>query len=312
MIHTRFIAAPVAVFLAILAAAPAAGAQTRQARAQSPTPATAQPQAVEAQTPQVPPALSQNAKETRQHFYRVLDQYPPALGRVLRLDPTLMTNQAYLASYPNIAGFIAQYPDIPRNPGFYLERYDPNYNYYEPPDARREAINMWRNAIEFLGAFAIFCVGAVALFAIIKYLVEYRRWHRISKVNAEVHNKILDRFGSNEELLAYIDSPAGRRFLEATPITPSSGVMPARVGAPYGRILLSVQLGVLLVALAVALMLVAGRAIDEVQQLLNGVAILSLCLGVGCVASAGASYVLSRKLGLLQDAPIAAPPTQPL
>jgi hypothetical protein len=311
MIHTRLFAAPAAVFLAFLAAAPAAGAQTRQARAQSPSPATAQPQAVEAQTQQVPPALSQNAKETRQQFYRVLDQYPPALGRVLRLDPTLMTNQAYLSSYPNVAAFVAQYPDVPRNPGFYLERYDPNYSHYEPPDARREAINMWRNAIEFLGAFAIFCVGAAALFGIIKYLVEYRRWHRISKVNAEVHNKILDRFGSNEELLAYIESPAGRRFLEATPFTPSAAAS-TRVGAPFGRILFSVQLGVLLVALAVAMMLIAGRAIDEVQQLLNGVAILALCLGVGCVASAGASYVLSRKLGLLEEAPSPAPPTQPL
>ena len=310
MIHTRFFAVPVAVLLGFLAAAPAAGAQTRQARAQSPSPATAQPPAVEAQTPPSPPALSQNAKETRQQFYRVLDQYPPALGRVLRLDPTLMTNQAYLASYPNVATFVAQYPDIPRNPSFYLERYDANYNYPEPPDARREALGMWRNAIEFLGALTIFCVAVFAIFSVVKYLVEYRRWHRISKVNAEVHNKILDRFGSNEELLAYIDSPAGRRFLEATPITPGASA-PTRVSAPFGRILFSVQLGVLLVALAVGLMLVAGRAIDEVQQLLNGLAILGLCLGVGCVASAGASYLLSRKLGLLHEA-AATPPTQPL
>src|SRR5918993_736489 len=67
-----------------------------------------------------------DAEETRRAFYQVLEQYPPALGYVLRLDPTLLTNQAYLASYPNVAAFVAQVPDIPRNPGFYLEKFNPS------------------------------------------------------------------------------------------------------------------------------------------------------------------------------------------
>ena len=128
---------------------------------------------------------------------------------------------------------------------------------------------MWRNILEFLGAFVVFTVGAIALFSIVKYLIEYRRWHRISKVNAEVHNKILDRFGSNEELLAYIDSPAGRRFLEATPIAPNAAAQ-GRMAAPYGRILLSVQVGVLLLALAIGFMWVSSRAIEEVREVLHG------------------------------------------
>lgn len=305
MIHTRFRPAVAAVcFAAALSLPAAADAQTRQARAQQPAPP--QQVVVEAAS-QTPAGLNQNATDTRRQFYKILDQYPPGVGRVLRLDPTLMTNQGYLASYPNVAAFIAQYPDIPRNPGFYLERYDPNYAYNEPPDARREAIRMWRSVIEFAGAFTVFCVITFALFSLIKYIVEYRRWHRISKVNAEVHNKILDRFGSNDELLAYIDSPAGRRFLEATPIAPNA-IAPARVGAPFGRILLSVQLGVLLIALGVGLWIVSNRAIEEVQQLLVGLSVVGFCLGIGCVVSAAASYVLSRRLGLLPDAAAASPP----
>src|SRR5687767_12143652 len=101
--------------------------------AAGPSPVGAAPQRPEAsanrQTPTVQMTvqggLNQNAAETRRDFYKVLDQYPPALGRVMRLDPTLMTNPSYLASYPNIAAFFAQYPDVPRNPGYYLERYDP-------------------------------------------------------------------------------------------------------------------------------------------------------------------------------------------
>jgi hypothetical protein len=243
--------------------------------------------------------LTQNAQETRQQLYRVLEKYPPALGRVLRLDPTLLTNQAYLASYPQLASFVAQYPDVPRNPAYYLERYEGTYYVSQPRDARQEAIGMWRNVLEFLGAFSVFTVGAIALFSIVKYLIEYRRWHRISKVNAEVHNKILDRFGSNEELLAYIDSPAGRRFLEATPIAPNAGAG-SRVAAPYGRILLSVQIGVLLLALSLGFMWVSSRAIEEVREVFMGLSIVGLTLGLGCVVSAVASYLLSRKLGLLQ------------
>ena len=243
----------------------------------------------------------QNAAETRREFYEVLEQYPPALGRVLRLDPTLMTNPEYLGSYPAIASFLAQYPDVPRNPGYYLERYEGNYNYNVPQDPRQASLRMWEDALTFLGAFAVFIAVVIALFSIVKYIVEYRRWARISKVNAEVHNKILDRFGSNEELLTYVDSPAGRRFLEATPITP--GATPARsIGAPYGRMLLSVQVGVILIALAIGFVIIAGRAIDEVQPVLTSIAVLGFCLGLGSILSAGASYMISRKLGLLSEA----------
>lgn len=287
-------AAAILVTLTLTGASDRAAAQTGQ-----PT-STRQTQA----SPAVPaaPVFNQSAVETRKAFYSVLEQYPPGLGRVLRLDPTLMTNQAYLASYPAVAAFMQQYPDVPRNPGYYLERYDPNYTVYQPPDARSASLRMWRNYIEFMGAALVFGIVVIGVISIAKYLIEYRRWYRISKMNAEVHNKILDRFGSNEELLAYIDSPAGRRFLEATPIA-TGGTASRTVGAPYGRIMLSVQIGILLIAAAVGLLMVSGRAIEEVQQMLASMAILAFCLGVGSVVSALASYVMSRRLGLLTDSP---------
>ncbi|HXG56000.1 MAG TPA: hypothetical protein VNJ03_11525 [Vicinamibacterales bacterium] len=252
---------------------------------------------------QAAPPLNQNASETRRDFYEVLNQYPPALGRVLRLDPTLMTNPNYLASYPQVSAFVAQYPDVPRNPGFYLERYDGEYASGEPPDARRAAVRMWEDVLAFFGAFTVFCVVTFSLFSLIKYIVEYRRWSRISKVNAEVHNKILDRFASNEELLAYIDSPAGRRFLEASPIAPSAGAPPRSVGAPFARILWSVQLGILLMFLAAGLYIISGRVVEEIQQVMLGLSVIGFCLGLGFVLSAAASYVLSRRLGLLHKTP---------
>ncbi len=159
----------------------------------------------------------------------------------MRLDPTLMTNASYLASYPQVAAFVARYPDVPRNPGYYLERYESNYSVSQPTDAKQESLRMWRDALEFMAAFTVFCVVLFALFSLIRYVVDYRRWHRISRLNAEVHNEILDRFASNEELLAYVDSPAGRRFLEATPIAPNAAQVRS-LGAPFGRILPAVRI----------------------------------------------------------------------
>lgn len=282
--------------VAVLAAALVAPAAASAQQVERPT---APRQAAQA-PPQVTVPVNQNADETRREFYEVLQQYPPALGRVLRLDPTLMTNEAYLASYPTVAAFIAQNPDVPRNPGYYLERYDASYVVSEPRDARAVALSIWRDAIDYFGAFLVFVAVVIALFSVVKYVVEYRRWSRISKVNAEVHNKILDRFGSNEELLAYIDSPAGRRFLEATPIAATA--VPSRsVGAPYGRILLSVQVGVVLLALGIGFLVISWDAIEEVRPILNGLAVLGFCLGVGSIGSGVASYLISRRLGLLQD-----------
>ena len=270
-------------------------------------------QAVESRQAQAGQAVQtvtgRDAEETRRSFYQVLEQYPPALGYVLRLDPTLLTNQAYLTSYPSVAAFVAQAPDIPRNPGFYLEKFNPNYySSNRDLDPKAQAIGMWNDALQFLGAFAVVAAIVFALFSFLKYIVEYRRWHRTAKQNAEVPNKILDRFGSNEELLAYIDSPAGRRFLEATPI--AQAAPPERsVGAPFGRILISVQLGILLIALGAGFLMIADRAIEEVRPVLTSLAVLGFCLGVGAIGSAGASYALSRKLGLLQERPEPRPPS---
>ena len=301
MIQSR-IAAGVTVALlgASLWTATTATAQTRQPAAP-----------VESRQAQAAPAVAnRDAEETRRAFYQVLEQYPPALGYIFRLDPTLLTNEVYLASYPSVAAFVAQAPDIPRNPGFYLEKFSPSYyTSRNELDPKAQAIAMWSDALQFVGAFAVIAAVVFALFGFLKYIVEYRRWHRTAKQNAEVHNKILDRFGSNEELLAYIDSPAGRRFLEATPI--AQPAPPERsVSAPFGRILISVQVGILLIALGAGFMLIGDAAIEEVRPVLTSLAALSFCLGVGAIGSAGASYALSRKLGLLQDR--SAPGPQPL
>ena len=49
-----------------------------------------------------------NAEQTRERLREVLDQYPPSVTQVLRLDPSLLTKPDYLTTYPSLAVFLAQ------------------------------------------------------------------------------------------------------------------------------------------------------------------------------------------------------------
>jgi hypothetical protein len=144
----------------------------------------------------------------------------------------------------------------------------------------------------------VFISIAVAVVWLIRTVVEQRRWYRTSKVHTEVHNKLLDRFTSNEDLMAYIQTDAGRRFLESAPL--SIDAAPRQVGAPFGRILWSLQVGIVLAAGAIGLLFVSGRVIDEIAQPLFAIGVLALTVGVGFMVSAAASLLLSRRLGMLE------------
>jgi hypothetical protein len=78
----------------------------------------AQAQAVQTSAPTA--VAVQNAEEVREEFRSVLRQYPPALGRVLLLDPTLLLSQAYLEPYPALRQFLGAHPEVARDPVYFL------------------------------------------------------------------------------------------------------------------------------------------------------------------------------------------------
>jgi hypothetical protein len=131
-----------------------------------------------------------------------------------------------------------------------------------------------------------------------RLIVDHRRWLRASKTQTDAHSKLLDRLTSNEDLLAYIQTPAARHFLESAPIAFDS--RPRSIGAPVGRILWSIQAGVVLAVLGVGLWLVKNNVIAELIGPLNLVATLAISLGVGFALSAAVAYMLSHRLGLLE------------
>jgi len=157
---------------------------------------------------------------------------------------------------------------------------------------------MWRSIVgDIFGGIAFVIVTSVLIW-IVKTLLDHRRWSRLSRVQTELHNKLLERFTSNDELLAYMQSPAGKRFFESAPIALDAGPRP--MSAPIGRIFWSLQAGLVLMAMGIGFDLVSLRVKGEASEALYGLGMIGLLIGIALAVSAGVFYVLSRKFGLWQ------------
>lgn len=238
----------------------------------------------------------QDAGTTRDRLRELLSEYPPALAQVLRLDPTLLTKPDYLATYPSLASFLAEHPDIARSPSFYLGEATPRED-----NVRLRAIGTINDLGAGLLVFCGFTVTLLSLGWLVRTGLADRRWQRLTKTQTDAHTKLLDRLASNEDLLAYIQSPVGRRFLEAAPAPLDEGAR-APLNAPVGRILWSVQAGIVLVAVGLGLFFARNRVFEEIGTALDVMGIIVIALGAGFVASAFIAYAVSHRLGLLAPA----------
>jgi hypothetical protein len=276
------VGAVAAVFVVTLLAPAAAAAQSR-------TPAQAPP-AVPAVAPSV---TDENARETRDRLRELLDQYPPSLAQVLRLDPSLVSRSDYVAPYPRLAAFLAQHPEVAHNPVFFLG--DARFNV---PDARGRAFDMMEGILGGMAGLTVFGTIVGLIIWVVRSVISYRSWKHIVKIQTEAHTKIFDRLGSNEDLMAYIQSPAGQRFLTST--STAVDLSPRSVGAPVGRILWSVQAGIVVTLAGVGLFVAKGIVVEEVAQVLHVISVLAMAIGIGFVVSALVAYALSQRLGLLE------------
>ncbi|MEO7191457.1 MAG: hypothetical protein ABI051_10425 [Vicinamibacterales bacterium] len=245
------------------------------------------------------PGTPRNASELREEFRQFMRRYPPSLLQLLRLDPTLMSNEAFLAAYPDLIAYLRARPEIRRDPTFFVG--SSGQSDAPPRTAEQERFSammrMWQDTSAGLFIFAI-GVGIVLTFTwVLRYSVGHRRWLRSTRLQSEFHGRLIERIGSNQELLAYIQSPAGSHFLQAAPIAAE----PASVslGAPINRILWSTQVGIVAVSVGVGLLIVRRYMFEEVGQMLLVLGSLAVSLGIGFVLAAVASYLLSHRLGLL-------------
>lgn len=260
----------------------------------NPGPAAAQPPAAPVPAPIGAETVRvvQDAESTREQLRAVLNTYPDAVAEVLRRDPSLMTRADYMASYPQLRDFIAQHPEIPRNVEYYFEGYG-RFQSRNQLDPEFEALGV------LLGGLAGFlAVGAMigTLTWLVRVLTQHRRWIKASQVQADVHSKLMDRMTTNEELLSYIQSPAGRRFLEAAPIRPEAES--PGYGAPVGPIIWSMMAGIVLATVGAGFRVAASTISDDVQRAFTVVGIILLALGIGFLIASLMAFMVSSRLGL--------------
>ncbi|MCM3879959.1 MAG: hypothetical protein ND807_07620 [Vicinamibacterales bacterium] len=237
---------------------------------------------------------TRNANETRERLREVLNQYPPSVREVLRIDTSLLTRSDYLATYPVLAAFLEQHPEVAHNPAFFVGESQRREEYDNNP--RIQGFRTLSQLGEsFMTLFIIMTITSGIVF-LLKTLAEQLRWQRAWSAQSALNNKLVDRFSSSEELLGYLQSPAGKGLTDLPALPQASAVR--SMSAPLGRIFWSMQAGIVLSALGIGTILVSAR-FEEIGEAIFAPGAVVLAIGIGFVASAAVSFLLSKRLGLV-------------
>jgi hypothetical protein len=234
----------------------------------------------------------------------------PTLTAVVARDPSLLSDKDYVArSNPELAQFLVAHPEVVRNPDFYLFSHLPHGNGRRSEELER---SIWPDLVpapqqdsalsEMVGPMAacLFGLGLLGSFLwLLHMFLENRRWNRIFRLQTEVHSKLIDRFGNNQELLTYVGTEAGKRFLEAAPIPMDFNHGQQRMPSGVARVLTPLQIGVVLTLLGIGLLML--RHVDRslaVPMLVFGMVVMMP--GLGFILSAGITWYLAGRLQLMQ------------
>ncbi len=136
----------------------------------------------------------------------------------------------------------------------------------------------------------VFFAMVIGCVLIARMAIENGKAKREAEAQLQLHTRLIDKFGSPKELLDYLQSEAGRKFLTPAPVQGSM---------PYRRIMAAAQTGIVLSFLGVASLLIRGSFDQEGMRAVTFLGSVSLGLGLGFIFSAFAAHVLSRKWGLL-------------
>jgi hypothetical protein len=277
------------------------------AQPRSSTPASAPVPSIE------PVPNDHDVAATQTELIRLL-RLSPRLTTVVSHDPSLLSNQEYVArNNPQLAAFLAAHPEVARNPEYYLFTHL-NHENGQPDEALERAVwpdvyrsqpqmssfdRVWGDTVPLLA----FACGLTGIFVLARMFVENRRWGRIFKLQSDVHGKLIDKFTSNQELASYMETEAGRKFLEAAPI-PVGIEQDRRMPSAVARILTPLQAGIVMVLLGIGLLSLrhAGPDMDTPMLVFGTVVLMP---GIGFIISAGVSWLLAAKLGLMPADPSA-------
>jgi hypothetical protein len=129
---------------------------------------------------------------------------------------------------------------------------------------------------------------------VITSIVASMRQRANTRTRTEVYNRLIDKFASAPELVEFLKSDAGLRFIEEQAVEPSQ---------PLAKILGSIRLGVSLALVGLGMLLVGNIWSNELGNDLYIVLALggtvALTAGLGFIIAAAVSYKLCRTWGLI-------------
>jgi hypothetical protein len=251
-----------------------------------------------------PPISEKELGQTQEELIKLL-RSSPRLTTVIARDPSLLSNSDYVQrNNPQLAQFLQAHPDIARNPEYYLftnlgdftGRTELALERKTWPELENRQDSSSFPASDVIPLIIFFCILG-ALLWLIRVLLENRRWNRIFKLQTEVHRQLIEKFGTSQELLSYMGTSAGSRFLEAAPI-PVDFERGSRMPSPVARVLAPLQIGIVLGLLGFGCLFLR-RALPENPTPLLVFGILGLTLGLGFIISAGVTWALAEHLGMI-------------
>lgn len=261
-----------------------------------------------AAAPAAPPS-EQEVSDTQDQLIKLL-RMSPTLTTVVAHDPSLLSDQQYVQrNNPELAQFLAEHPDVAQNPDFYLfSNLDPRGGrrdraleravwpeFSEPPHDSSSFVQVVDRLTPVLGFGCFF----IALVWIVRLFVDSRRWSRAFQQQSEVHARLIDKFSTTQELAAYMETEAGKRFLEGAPVQIGRETG-QRMPNAVARVLTPLQIGIVLALLGAGLLMLRHAGPDTYEPMMV-MGIVALMPGVGFILSAGVTWVLARRLGMLPD-----------
>jgi len=267
------------------------------------SPAPAKTPAAAAQAP------SEADVANTQEELRKLLRLSPVLTSVVARDPSLLADQAYVArNNPELAQFLQANPDVVRNPEFYL------FSHLSQGGHRDEALerviwpdlapqpDRYSGAAEVMNKIVPIIIVPVIFLAIVwivRLFVESHRWNRAFKIQSDMQGRLIDKFGSSQDMAAFMESEAGKNFLLALPAAPG-GEPAQRMPNAVARILTPLQAGIVLTLLGIGLLFLRNAGPDmETPMAVLGT--LALTPGLGFILSAAVTWFLAKRLGLLPE-----------
>jgi len=257
------------------------------------------------------PPTDQEVADTQEQLIKLL-RLSPTLTTVVAHDPSLLSDQEYVQrNNPELAQFLAAHPDVAQNPDFYL------FGKLDHRDGRRDQAleravwpefqeqsrdqSVLPQVIDQLVPIVVVPVIFFSLVWVIRIFVESRRWSKTFQTQSDVHARLIEKFSSSQELSAYMETEAGKRFLEAAP--PQMGFSVGRhMPNAVARVLTPLQVGIVMVLLGFGFILLRHAHTEmNVPMLVLGT--MLLMPGIGFILSAGAAWLVALRLGLMPEGP---------